>query len=108
MVGKALDWYLQSEKVLTKNPKAHQPIPEKQYQGNDGQGLSCWLSSKEFTCQCRRRGFDPWVGKIPGGGYDHPLQYSCLGNPMDREAWWATGHRVAKGQAQLSNVTALR
>ena len=51
----------------------------------------------------------PGLGRSPGGGgYDHPLQYSCLGNPMDREAWWATIHRVTKGQAQLSNITALR
>ena len=34
------------------------------------------------------------VGKIPGGGNGNPLQYSGLGNPMDRGAWWATVHRV--------------
>ena len=32
----------------------------------------------------------------PGGGHGNPLQYSCLGNPMDRGAWWATVHGVAK------------
>ena len=37
-------------------------------------------------------------GKSPGGGHGNPLQYSCLENPMDREAWWATAHRVAKSQ----------
>jgi len=36
----------------------------------------------------------PGLGRSPGGGNDNPLQYSCLGNPMDRGAWWAT--RVAK------------
>ena len=40
--------------------------------------------------------FNPWVGNIPGGRNDNPLQYSCLGNPMDREAWWATVHGVAE------------
>ena len=35
----------------------------------------------------------------PGGGNGHPLQYSCLENPMDRGAWWATVHRVVKSQA---------
>ena len=40
--------------------------------------------------------FDPWVGKIPEGGNGRPLQYSCLENPMDRGAWWATVHGVAK------------
>ena len=42
--------------------------------------------------------FDPWVGKIPGEGNGNPLQYSCLGNPMDRGAWWATVHGVSKTQ----------
>ena len=47
-------------------------------------------SGKEPTCQCRthkRHEFNPWVGKIPGGGHGNPLQYSCLENPMDRGAW---------------------
>ena len=35
-------------------------------------------------------------GRFPGEGNGNPLQYSCLGNPMDRGAWWATVHRVAK------------
>ena len=35
-------------------------------------------------------------GRSPGEGNGNPLQYSCLGNPMDRRAWWATVHRVAK------------
>jgi len=34
-----------------------------------------------------------------------PLQYSCLENPRDRGAWWATGHRVTKSQTRLSNFT---
>ena len=56
-------------------------------------------SGKESTCQCRRckrQGFDPWVGKIPWIGNGNPLQYSCLGNSVDRGAWWATVHGVAK------------
>ena len=35
-------------------------------------------------------------GRSPGGGNGNPLQYSCLENPMDREAWWATVHGVTK------------
>ena len=35
------------------------------------------------------------LGRSPGGENDNPLQYSCLENPMDRGAWWATVHRVA-------------
>ena len=38
-----------------------------------------------------------------GEGNGNPLQYSCLGNPMDREAWWATVHEVAKELDTLSN-----
>ena len=34
----------------------------------------------------------PGLGRSPGEGNGHPFQYSCLGNPMDREAWWATVH----------------
>ena len=43
------------------------------------------------------------LGRSPGEGNGSPLQYSCLGNPMDRGAWWATVHGVAKSQTQLSN-----
>ena len=41
---------------------------------------------------------DPWVGKTPGGGNGNPLQDSSLENPMDRGAWQATVHGVAKNQ----------
>ena len=40
---------------------------------------------------------------IPGGGNGNPLQYSCRDNPMDRGAWWATFHGVAKSQTRLSD-----
>ena len=43
----------------------------------------------------------PGSGRSPGGGNGCPLWYSCLENPMDRGAWWATVHRVTKSQAQL-------
>ena len=59
-------------------------------------GASLGLSGKEAACQCRGRKFHPWVRKIPGKGNGNPLQYSCLGNPMDRGAWWATVHGAAK------------
>ena len=38
----------------------------------------------------------PGLGRSPGEGNGNPFQYSCLGNPMDRGAWWATVHGVAK------------
>ena len=39
--------------------------------------------------------------RSPGGRHGKPLQYPCLENPMDREAWWSTVHRVAKSQTKL-------
>ena len=45
----------------------------------------------------------PGSGRSPGGGHDNPLQYSCLENPKDRGAWWATGQGVAKGWTGLSD-----
>ena len=47
-----------------------------------------------------------WVqshGRPLGGGNGNPLQYACLENPMDRGAWQATAHRVAKSQTRLSD-----
>ena len=41
-------------------------------------------------------GLVPRSRRSPGVGYGNPLQYSCLGNPMDRGAWWAAVHRVTK------------
>ena len=46
----------------------------------------------------RDTGLIPGSGRSPGGGHGNPLQYSCLENSMDREAWRATIHRVAKSQ----------
>ena len=45
----------------------------------------------------------PGLQRLPGEGNGNPLQYSCLGNPMDRGAWWATVHGVAKSWTQLSD-----
>jgi len=41
---------------------------------------------KEYSCQCRRYELDPWVKKSPAKGNGNPLQYSCLGNPVDKGA----------------------
>ena len=49
--------------------------------------LPRWLSGRESACQCKRRRFDPWVGKIPWRRKWQPFQYSCLENPMDRATW---------------------
>ena len=44
----------------------------------------------------RDAGLIPGSGRSPGGGYGNPLQCSCLENPMDRGAWWATDHEAAE------------
>ena len=68
-----------------------------------GIGLPRWRSCKESTCQCRRRGFDPWVRRSPGGGKANLFQYSCLENSMDRGAWWAPVCGVAESRTWLSD-----
>ena len=45
----------------------------------------------------------PGLGRSPKGGNGNPLQYSFLGNPMDRGAWWATVHEVTRSWTRLSN-----
>ena len=52
-------------------------------------------------------GLIPGSGRPPGGGNGNPLQSSCLGKPMDRGAWWATVHGVAKSQTHLSDCACL-
>ena len=66
-------------------------------------GIKYWLSSKESTYQCRRHRFDPWSRKIPGEGNGKPLQYFCLGNPMNRGPRHATIHQFSSVQS-LSHV----
>ena len=58
---------------------------------------------KESTCNAGDLGSIPGLRRSPGGGHGNPLQYSCLENPMDRAAWWATVHAVTKSQTQLSD-----
>ena len=50
-------------------------------------------------------GLIPGSGRSPGEGNGNPLQYYCLENPMDRGAWWATVHGVAKSWTRLSGFT---
>ena len=59
---------------------------------------------KESTCNAGDTedvGSIPGSGRSPGGGHGNPLQYSYLENSMDRRAWRATVHRVAKSWTQL-------
>ena len=65
--------------------------------------LPWWLSGREPTHQCRRRRFDPWLEKSPGGEHGNLLQYACLENPKDRGVWQATVHGVTKSGTWLSD-----
>ena len=53
----------------------------------------------------RDSGLVPRMGRSLGGGHGNPLQYSCLENPMDRGAWWATVHGITKSRTWLNDFT---
>ena len=63
---------------------------------------SCPLD-KESACNAGDPSSVSGLGRPPGEGNGNPLQYSCLDNPIDRGAWWATVHGVTKSQTQLSD-----
>ena len=67
------------------------------------EGLPWWLCGKESACIAGDVGSIPVLGRSPGEGTGNPVWYSCLGNPMDRGAWRATVHGVAKDWTQLSD-----
>ena len=60
---------------------------------------------KESTCNTRDGGSIPGLGRSPGEGHGNPLQDSCLENPMERRAWQAIVHRVAKSQTRLKPLS---
>ena len=65
-------------------------------------GLPHWLSGKESACSAGDAGSIPGSGRSVEVGNGHPLQYSCLGIPMNRGVWWATVHGGAKSWTRLS------
>ena len=67
--------------------------------------FNCGSAGKESAYNVGDLGLIPGLGRFSGEGNGNPLQYSCLENPMDGEAWWATVHRVAKSRTQLSYFT---
>ena len=58
---------------------------------------------KVSACNVGDLGLIPGSGRSPGEGNGNPLQYSCLENPKDKGAWWATVHGVAKSRTRLSD-----
>ena len=71
---------------------------------NPSLGFPLWPRGKESACDTEDKGdvdSIPGLGRFPGGGHGTPLQYSCLENPVDREASQVTVHRVTKSWTQL-------
>ena len=63
---------------------------------------------KESACNARDTGnvgSIPGLGRSPGGEHGSPLQYSCLENPIDKGAWWATVCRVRKSRTRLKQLS---
>ena len=99
---------------LVKNPPAMQETPV-QFPGQKIHwrrdrlptpvflGFPCGLTGKESARNARDLGLIPGLGRSPGEGNGNPLQYSCLENPMDKGAWWATVHKVAKSRTRPSD-----
>ena len=65
-------------------------------------------SGKETSCNIGDAGLIPGSGRSPGEGNGNSLQYSCLENPMDRGAWWATVHGVAQSRAGLKRLSTVQ
>ena len=59
-------------------------------------GFPCGSVVKNPPANAGEAGFISRSGRSPGEGNGNPLQYSCLENPMDRGAWWATIHEIAE------------
>ena len=71
-------------------------------------GLKGFPDGSEVKASARNAGdlgSIPGLGRSPGEGNGNPLQYSCLENPMDGGAWWATVHGVTKSRTWLSDFT---
>ena len=68
--------------------------------------LPWWLRSKESACSAGDAGNASWIpgsGRSSAGGSSNPIQYSCLENSIDWEAWRATVHEISKSWTHLSN-----
>ena len=71
----------------------------------DFSGSSVGKGSTHNAGDVRDLGLIPELGRSPGEGNGNPIQYSCLGNSMDRGAWWATLHGVTKSQTGLKRLS---
>ena len=96
-------WHL--ELFLFSSVEALQKGPKSYPSGFYGGCFPGGSEDKASPCNAGDWGSIPGLGRSPGEGNGNPLQYSCLENPMDRGAWWATVHGVAKNQTWLSDFT---
>ena len=67
-------------------------------------GLPRWFSGKESPCSTGDSRLIPGSERCPGGGNGNLLQCSCLENPTERGAWWATVHGITKSRTQLKRL----
>ena len=87
------------------NPSAQRDVPgykssgPRCFVGQFAQGFPSGSDNKESACNARDTGLIPELGRSPGERNGYPLQYFYPENLMDRGAWWATAHGVAKNQA---------
>ena len=81
------------------------PRKKHRYLERKPEGVRWGSAGKEPACSAGDPGSIPGLGRSPGEGIGYPLQYSCLENPMDRGAWWAIVHGVAKSRTRLSDST---
>ena len=87
------------------NPLQYSCPPQKKGSQRNILGFPGGSEVKASTCNVGDLGLIPGSGRSPGKGSGNPLQYSCLENPMDGGAWWATVHGVAKSRTRLSDFT---
>ena len=96
------------EQWATKSKDEKQGTNITKMSNSRGRGEPWWLSGKGPACNegdAGDMGSIPGLGRSPGGRHGNPLQYSCLENPVDRGAWWATVHGVAKSRTHLKQLS---
>ena len=81
----------------------HIKIHMKYYSAFKKKGFLGRSNGKESACNAGDLCLIPGSEGSPGEGHDNSLQYPCLGDPMDRGAWWTTVHGVAKSQTRLND-----
>ena len=81
-------WSMVWEDPLEKRTATHSSIWAWEFHALYSPWRQTVAQTESICLQCGRPGFDPWVGMIPWRWKCNPLQYSCLENPMDGEAWY--------------------